>query len=111
MELNWHAARLVWDVFVTLWVASIALYCWYSTRNQATSTAIREVEDLVAVERRRVDELYHQVDRLPGWDERSKIEDRLDQISHTLASMGGELRATNRLLNVLHNDRLAGDRG
>lgn len=101
MDINWDAAKVLFDVFQAAVLAAMAIYVWWTSRSRASAAAIRAVD-------KRVDQLEAQLKRRPGFNDLDKLRDELHLITSRMGEIATQMQATNSLLDRLHDYMLNG---
>lgn len=95
MDIDWTAARFFLDLGLVVFTGGVGIYVWWTSRNRASSEAIRAVD-------RRVDGLEQQLKRRPGFNDLDKLRTEMHGISRGMAEISTQMQSTNALLNRLH---------
>lgn len=103
MELiDWAGARFFFEVLKNAFLLGVGVYVWWTNRNRATSTAIREVHLRLDEVDRHVSRLEQTLDNRPGYGEIDKLRAEMAEMNRGMAQVSAQLQSTTSLLNRLH---------
>jgi len=106
-QIDWTAARFLFDVLTTIFMIGVAIYVWWTNRTRATSTALLEVHNRLDDVDRHVSRIDQTLENRPGYSEIEVLRTELSEMNRGMAQINAQMQSTTALLNRLHEYLLA----
>tara|TARA_R110002012_G_scaffold295444_4_gene491965 strand:+ start:2467 stop:2808 length:342 start_codon:yes stop_codon:yes gene_type:complete len=103
MEItNLWDARFLFELLKNGFLLAGGVYVWWTTRNRATSTAIRDVHVRLDEVDKHVSRLEQTLENRPGFSEIDKLRGEMAGMNRSVGELAMQVQASNALLNRLH---------
>lgn len=103
MEItNLWDARFLFELTKNTFLLAVGIYVWWTTRNRATSTAIRDVHIRLDEVDRHVSRIEQTLENRPGYSEIEKLRGEMAGMNRSVGELAMQVHASNALLNRLH---------
>lgn len=103
MDINWDAAKVVWDVGQSAVVVAVSAYVWWTGRNRASESTIREINRRLDGVDGKIVAMEQTIARQPGHQDLEELRDEIAQTNRLLAEIGASQRHMSQLVNRLHD--------
>lgn len=110
MNIDWSAARLLWDIAQALALAALSVYAWWGRRNRASESTIRDINRRLDGVDTKIAQVEQTINSRPDHGDLERLRQEMSQTNRLLAEISASQKATTSLVNRLH-DYLLNERG
>lgn len=103
MDINWDAAKVVWDVGQTVVLVVFSGYVWWSNRNRASESTINAINRRLDGVDGKIVSMEQTIARQPGHQDLEELRDEIAQTNRLLAEIGASQRHMSQVVNRLHD--------
>lgn len=116
-DINYTAARFIFDVIQTLFLIGVAIYTWIVNRSkanraaidkvsQASSDATKDMKDKIDELSKKIELQEKEISHLPDHSDMARIHEKVNKTNIAVNELKGELAGINRQMTIISDHLL-----